>query len=145
MNGEVAKTQARRNRQKGSALLLTLLLTLAGAAILGLTVDAMSLLWVKSNAQTTANLVAASVVLELERNPSASEPYLVETARAAAAWNGYRHGTDSVAIHLVRQEGKTAVVVERDAGVFFLRAIRPQPVAIRARAAVGALAVKAGL
>ena len=122
--------------------MLTLLLTLAGAAILGLTVDAMSLLWVKSNAQTTANLIAASVALELGRNPSALEPYLVETARATAAWNGYRHGTDSVAIHL---EGKTEVLVERESGVFFLRMIRPQPVAVRARATVGVLAVKAGL
>ena len=146
MNGEVSQTQARRrHRQRGSALLLTLFLTLAGAAILGLTVDAMSLLWVKSNAQTTANLVAASVALELERNPSVLEPYLVETARATAAWNGYRHGTDSVAIHLERQDGRTAVLIERDTGIYFLRMIRPQPVAIRARATVGSLPMKAGL
>ena len=142
----MSQTQPRRRyRQRGSALLLTLLLTLAGAAILGLSVDAMSLLWVRSNAQTTANLIAASISLELERNPSALEPYLVETARATAAWNGYRHGTDSVSVHLERREGKTAVLIERDSGVYFLRMIRPQPVAIRARATVGALAVKAGL
>ena len=125
--------------------MLTLLLTLAGAAILGLTVDALSLLWVRSNAQTTANLIADSIALELERNPSALDPYLLETARATAAWNGYRHGTDSVSVHLERQEAGRAVLIERDTGVFFLRMIRPQPVAIRARATVGALAVKAGL
>jgi hypothetical protein len=142
----VSETQARRQyRQRGSALLLTLLLTLVGAAILGLTVDGMSLLWVRSNAQTTANLTAAAVGLELERNPAATDAYLVETARATATRNGYRHGADSVAIHLERQAGQTAVLVERDAGIFFLRMIRPQPVAIRARATVGTLAVKAGL
>ncbi|MFN0104334.1 MAG: hypothetical protein ACKV2U_19885 [Bryobacteraceae bacterium] len=97
----------------------------------------MSLLWARSHAQTTANLVAASVAMELERNPSAPVPYLVETARATAALNGYRHGANSVAIHLEQREGKTAVLVERDTGVFFMRMIRPEPVAIRARAAVG--------
>lgn len=123
---------------RGSALLLTLLLTITGAAILGLTVDAMALVWARSNAQTTANLTAAAVALEQERNPGVSEAFLVETARSAAAWNGYRHGKDSAAIHLERQEGRTEILVERDASVFFLLMIRPEPVAIRARAAVGA-------
>jgi plasmid stabilization system protein ParE len=145
-------TRARRwERERGSALLLTLLLTLAGAAILGLTVDAASLLWARSNAQTTANLVAAAVALELELNPAATDLYLEEAARAAAAWNGYRHGADSAAVHLERPAGVerpaggTAVLIRRDAAVFFLRILRPEPVAIRARAAVSSLAVKAKL
>lgn len=142
----MAEIQARRRyRQRGSALLLTLLLTLVGAMILGLTVDAMSLLWARSNAQTTANLTAAALSLELERNPAATESYLVETARAAASRNGFRHGTDSVAIHLERKASQTAVLVERDTSIFFLRMIRPQPVAIRARATVGPSTIKAGL
>lgn len=138
------KTQWWR-RERGSALLLTLLLTLAGAAIIGLTVDATSLLWVRSNAQTTANLVAAAVALEQERNPAANLDYLVETARATASLNGYAHGADSVAVHLEQLDGKTSVLVERDAGVYFLRMVRPQPVAIRARATVATGAIKAGL
>ena len=142
----MSETQARRQyRQRGSALLLTLLLTLVGAAILGLSVDAMSLLWVRSNAQTTANLTAGAISLELERNPAAAESYLVETARAAASRNGYRHGTDSVAIRLEQQAGTTSVLIERDSSIFFLRMIRPQPVVIRGRATVRALTVKAGL
>jgi hypothetical protein len=132
-------------RQRGSALLLMLLLTVVGALILGLSVDALSLLWVRSNAQTTANLTAAAISLEVERNPAATESYLVETARATASRNGYRHGADSVAIHLEQEAGKTAVLVERDTSIFFLRMIRPQPVAIRARATVETAAVKAGL
>ena len=135
----------RRLRQRGSALLLALLLTLAGALILGLSVDALSLLWIKSNAQNTANLTASAVSLELSRNPSAPDPYLVETARAAAARNGYRHGMDSVAIHLERQAGNAAILIERDTGIFFLRMIRPQPIAIRARAELSADTIKAGL
>ena len=136
----------RGRRERGSALLLTLLLTLTGALILGLTVDATSLLWVRSNAQTTANLVAAAVALEQQRNPAASQEYLVETARATAALNGYAHGVDSAAVHLELAEGKTSVLVEKDAGVYFLRVLRPQPVAVRARAGVEAPgAVKAGL
>jgi len=143
---EVSQVQAsRRHRERGSALLLTLLLTLLGAALLGLTVDGMSLLWARSNAQTTANLTAAAVALERERNPAASEAYLVETARATAAWNGYRHGIDATAIRLEGHEGQSTVLVERDTGIFFLRMIRPQPIAVRARASVGAPAVKAGL
>ena len=66
----------RRQRVRGSALLLTLLLTITGAAFLGLTVDAMSLVWARSNAQTTANLTAAAVALERERNPGVSDDYL---------------------------------------------------------------------
>lgn len=108
-------------------------------------VDASSLIWARSNAQTTANLAAASIGLELKRNPSASTEFLVETARAVAAWNGYRHGSDSVAVHLERQDGKTSVLVERDAGVYFSRVIRPQPVAVRARAAIDNTLLKAGL
>ncbi len=140
---------SRRQRVRGSALLLALLLTITGAAFLGLTVDAMSLVWARSNAQTTANLTAAAVALERERNPGVSDEYLVETARSAAAWNGYWHGRDSTAIHLERQEDRTDVLVERDAGIFFLRMIRTEPIPIRARAAVpiggGASAVRAGL
>lgn len=135
--GSMKKTQAHRwRRQRGSALLLTLLLTLAGAALLGLTVDATSLLWARSNAQTTADLAAAAVALELERSPAANLEFLSESARASAALNGYRHGSDSVSIQLERQDGKTSILVERDAGVFFMRMVRPHPVAIRARAAV---------
>jgi len=143
---KVSETLARRHvRQRGSALLLTLLLTLAGALILGLSVDALSLLWIKSNAQNTANLTAGAVSLERARNPSAPDAYLVETARAAAARNGYRHGTDSVSIHLERENGRDAILVERDTGIFFLRMIRPQPIAIRARAELSTVTVKAGL
>lgn len=136
----------RWRREQGSALLLTLLLTLVGAALVGLTVDAASLLWARSNVQTTANLAAASVDLEQKRNPSAPLPYLAETARASAAWNGYRHGHDSVAVHLEQTSGQTSVLVERVAGIFFLRMFRTQPVAIRARAPVAAEPpAKAGL
>lgn len=140
-------SRAQRGRkERGSALLLTLLLTLAGAVILGLTVDATALLWVRSNAQTTANLVAASVALEQQRNPAATQEYLVETARAAAALNGYAHGVDSAAVHLELAEGKTSVLVEKDAGVYFLGILRPQPVAVRARAVVETtVTVKAAL
>jgi uncharacterized membrane protein len=132
-------------RERGSALLLTLLLTLTGALILGLTVDATALIWVRSNAQTTANLAAAALAVELERNPDAALPYLVETARAAAARNGFAHGADTFAVHLEQQQGRTAILVERDAEIFFLRIVRPQPIAVRARAEVAPPAPKAGL
>lgn len=137
-------TQARtRRQQRGSALLLTLLLTLAGAFLLGFTVDATSLLWARSNAQTTANLVAGSVALELERQPAATLDYLTETARAAAVQNGVRHGIDSASVYLERREGRTEILIERQAGVYFLQVIRPQPVAIRARATAQAQTVRA--
>ena len=136
----------RGQRERGSALLLTLLLTLVGAMFLGLAVDAMSLVWVRSNAQTTANLVAAAVALEQQRNPAANPDYLLETARATAALNGFTHGVEAVAVQLERSEGKVGVLLEKDAGVYFLRAIRPQPVTVRARAGVEMAApVKAGL
>ena len=126
----------RGRRERGSALLLTLLLTLVGAMFLGLAVDAMSLVWVRSNAQTTANLVAAAVAMEQQRNPAANPDYLLETARATAALNGFTHGEEAVAVQLERAEGKFGVLLEKDAGVYFLRAIRPQPVTVRARAGV---------
>lgn len=130
-------TQTQRGRQqRGSALLLTILITLVGAVFLGLAVDATALLWVRSHAQTTANLVAATVALEQQHNPAAPLPFLVESARATAARNGFVHGVDSVAVHLEQLDGSTNILLERDAGVFFLRMIRPQPVAIRARASV---------
>lgn len=136
----------RGRRERGSALLLTLLLTLVGAMFLGLAVDAMSLVWVRSNAQTTANLVAAAVAMEQQRNPAANPDYLLETARATAALNGFTHGEEAVAVQLERAEGKFGVLLEKDAGVYFLRAIRPQPVTVRARAGVEMAApVKAGL
>ena len=135
----------RWQRERGSALLLTLLLTIAGAALLGLAVDATSLVWVRSNAQTTANLVAASIALELERYPTAPVPYLEETARAAAGINGFRHGQDSSAVHLERVDGKTAILLERHASVYFLRMMRQDPIAVRARATVESSAIKAGL
>jgi hypothetical protein len=113
--------------------------------MLGLTVDATSLLWARSNAQTTANLVAATVALELQRSPGADLGYLVESARATAALNGYRHGSDSVSVRLERQDGKTAVLLDREAGIFFMRMIRTQPVAVRARATVETGVVRAGL
>ncbi|HEU0123803.1 MAG TPA: hypothetical protein VFQ91_24945 [Bryobacteraceae bacterium] len=131
------KTQ-RRRRERGSALLLTLLLTLVGAALLGLSVDAVSLLWVRSHAQTTANLAAASVELEQKRNPTASSVFLAGTARASAAWNGYRHGQDSVAVYLDQSGGRASILVEREADIFFLRLFRTQPVVVRARAAIAA-------
>lgn len=139
--------EAQRGRkERGSALLLTILLTLVGALFLGLAVDAMALAWVRSNAQTTANLVAAAVSLEQQRNPAANSDYLLETARATAALNGYTHGMEAVAVQLERTEGKVGVLLEKDAGVYFLRAIRPQPVTVRARAGVEMPApVKAGL
>jgi hypothetical protein len=47
---------------------------------------------------------------------------------------------------LEQTNGNVSVLVERDAGVYFLRAIRPQPVAVAARAGVEAPAPqKAGL
>lgn len=110
-----------------------------------MTVDVLSLVWVRSSAQTTANLAAASVALEIQRNPSAPVDYLRETARATAAWNGYRDGVDATAVQLDRQDGKTSVLIEREAGVYFLRMIRPQPVPVRARAAVAPGASKAAL
>jgi uncharacterized membrane protein len=126
----------RRQRERGSALLLTVLLTLAGAAMAGLTVDATSLVWVRSNAQTTANLAAAAVALELERNPAAPEPFLVESARTAARRNGFAHAEDSATVHLERNQDAVTVLIQRDAPVFFMLILRPQPVAVRARAAV---------
>jgi hypothetical protein len=144
--GSMKNKQAQRwQRERGSALLLTLLLTLLGAAILGLTVDAMSLLWVRTNAQNTANLAAAAVALEQERNPAITLDDLVAAARATAALNGFAHGNDSAAVHLERQDGKTSVLLERDAGIYFLKLIRPQPVAVRARAEVERAPLKAGL
>ncbi len=116
--------------------MLTILITLVGAVFLGLAVDATALLWVRSHAQTTANLVAATVALEQQKNPATPLPFLVESARATAARNGFLHGTESVAVHLEQLDGSTNILLERDAGVFFLRMIRPQPVAIRARASV---------
>jgi uncharacterized membrane protein len=126
----------RRQRERGSALLLTLLLTLAGAALLGLTVDAAALLWVRSNSQTTANLAAAAVALELEGNPAAPESYLVQTARAAARRNGCTHGQDAAAVHLENAGPALSIRIDRDAPVFFLRILHPGPVAVRARAPV---------
>jgi hypothetical protein len=127
------KTQPWR-RERGSALLLTLLLTLVGGAFLGLTVDAVSLIWVRSNAQTSANLVAASLAVEKAQNPGASAPYLLESARATAAWNGYRHGVDSVSVQIEEHDGRTSVLLEKDAGIYFLRMFRREPIAVRARA-----------
>lgn len=140
-------TEAQRRRtERGSALLLTILLTLVGAMFLGLAVDAMSLVWVRSNAQTTANLAAAAVALEQQRHPAATTDYLLETARATAALNGYTHGVDAASVRLEQTNGNVSILVERDAGVYFLRAIRPQPVAVAARAGVEAPAPqKAGL
>ena len=130
-------TKAQRRRtERGSALLLTILLTLVGAMFLGLGVDAMSLVWVRSNAQTTANLAAAAVALEQQRYPAANPDYLLETARATAALNGYSHGVDAASVRLEQTDGKISILVERDADVYFLRAIRPQPVAVVARAGV---------
>jgi len=105
----------------------------------------MSLVWVRSNAQTTANLVAASVALEQARNAAASGEYLLESARAAAARNGYEHGVDAVQVELATQDGQTAVRIERGAPVYFLRMIRPEPVPVRAMATVEPAVVKAGL
>lgn len=133
----------KRRQQRGSALLLSLLLTVVGAALLGLTVDATSLLWARSNAQTTANLTAASVQRELERNPSAPPSYLEEAARSTAAHNGFRHGLDSAAVRLEKQQDHTDVLVERKTGVFFLRMIQPEPILIRARASVESPGAKA--
>jgi hypothetical protein len=100
--------------------------------MVGLAVDGTSLLWAKSNAQTTANLAAEAVAVELERNAGASGAYLEATARAAAAWNGVAAG-----VRLEEAPGGRAVVVERQAEVYFLRMVRPQPVAVRARGLVG--------
>jgi hypothetical protein len=84
--------------------------------------------------------------MEQQRNPAANPDYLLETARATAALNGFTHGEEAVAVQLERAEGKFGVLLEKDAGVYFLRAIRPQPVTVRARAGVEMAApVKAGL
>lgn len=131
----MTRTQAQlRQRERGSALLLTLLLTVAGALILGLTVDATSLVWARANAQTTANLTAAAVALEMQRNPSRDESYLLETARAAAARNGFQHGTGQAAVTLEHEGATQQVAVERGADVFFLRIVHPEPVMVRAKA-----------
>jgi hypothetical protein len=115
--GSMTQTQAQRwRRQRGSALLLTLLLTLADA-----------------------------VALEMRRAPHADLTFLAETARATAALNGYRHGADSVSVQVEQLDGKTSILLERDAGVFFMRMVRSQPVAIRARATVPTGVDKAGL
>ncbi len=128
---ERTETQ-RQQPERGSALLLSLLLTLVGALFVGLAVDGTSLLWAKSNAQTTANLAAEAVAVELERNAGADGAYLEATARAAAAWNGIAAG-----VGLEQTAEERAVVVERQAEVYFLRMVRPQPVAVRARSVVG--------
>jgi hypothetical protein len=135
----------RRRQERGSALLLTLLLTLLGAILLGLSADAMSLLWVRTHTQNTANLAAAAVQLEQEQSPSASREDLEAAARATAARNGFASAGESGSVRLEQVEGKTSVVVECDAAVYFLRIVRPQPVAVRARAAVALSAIKAGL
>lgn len=132
-------TQAQQwRRERGSALLLTLLLTVLGAILCGLCVDTVSLLWVRSHAQTAANLAAQSVVLELSRNPGATPAYLEQTARATAAWNGIRHGAEGAQVHLEKKETGTHLLVRRDAGVYFLRMFRPEPIPVYARAEVRA-------
>jgi hypothetical protein len=127
---ERTQTQ-RRQPERGSALLLSLLLTLVGALMMGLAVDGTSLVWAKSHAQTTANLAAEAVGLELERNAGAGEAYLEATARAAAGWNGL-----AARVRIERTDGGLSVVVDREAEVYFLRMIRPEPVAVRARGLV---------
>jgi len=132
-------TQAQQwRRERGSALLLTLLLTVLGAIIFGLCVDIVSLLWVRSHAQTAANLSAQSVAVELGRNPAATPAYLEETARATAAWNGIRHGSEGSTVYLEKQEKGSQLLVRREAGVYFLRMFRPEPIPVYARAVVQA-------
>ena len=132
-------------RERGSALLLTLLLTVLGAIVFGLCVDVVSLLWVRSHAQIAANLSAQSVAVELGRNPAASPAYLEETASATAAWNGIRHGFDGAVVSLEKNEEGTRLSIRREAGVYFLRMFRPEPIPVYARAEVPAPAAREGL
>lgn len=141
---DLPKAQARiRRQQRGSALLLSLLVTVVGGAILGLTVDVTSLVWARANAQTTATLAAASLQLELSRNSSAADAYLETVARATAAHNGCRHGSASAVVQVLKHDGGREVLVARPAPVFFLRMFHVPPVTIRARAPVVAAAQRA--
>lgn len=135
-----SQSQAQTRRlQRGSALLLSLLLTVAGAALMGLAVDVTSLLWARSHAQTTAQLAAESVGRELERHPGASRAQLEQCARATAVHNGSPHAGDSASVRLTPHGSRHLVVVETAADIFFLRLIRREPVSITAAAEVSGL------
>ena len=120
--------------RRGSALLLTTLLTLTAGLLLGFIVDTVALVASRSRAQSVAGHAAHAVVLEQKRNPSASREWLLGAARSAVRANGVALSEGTGRVELEPGEGGWSVVVEDQAPVFFLRVMRSEPVLVRARA-----------
>lgn len=123
-----------RQTERGSALLLTTLLTLTAGLLLGFVVDTVALVASRSRAQSVAGHAAHAVALEQRRNPSASRDWLLGAARSAARANGVALSEGAGRLELEPGEGGWSVVIEDQAPVFFLRVVRSEPVLVRARA-----------
>lgn len=113
------------NGQRGSALLFTLLATVAGALIFGLAVDSLALLAAKARLRTMAELAAEAIRLERQAKPDAQPADLERAALALLAKNGLPRASVTL---------NDGVIVRNESEVYFLRVLRPQPVLIAARA-----------
>jgi uncharacterized membrane protein len=109
---------------------LTLLLTLAGAMLIGLSVDAASLVWTRTNLQNAADLSADAVAMELRAHPDADASTLETVARALAARN-VRQGTATTRVE--RTSEGVQVLLWREADIYFLRMFRADPLLMEAR------------
>ncbi|MBM3783439.1 MAG: hypothetical protein FJW30_03715 [Acidobacteria bacterium] len=103
-------------RQRGSALLFTLLATVAGALVCGLAIDTVALLAAKARLQTMAELAADAA----RRNPGQGE---VE-ARKVLVKNGLPNA---------RVEIQNGLTVQNPADVFFMTLFRQTPVTVAVR------------
>ncbi|MBM3765510.1 MAG: hypothetical protein FJW32_08970 [Acidobacteria bacterium] len=114
-----------RPRNRGSALLFTLLASTVGSAILGLAIDAAALLAVRAQLQTAGELAADSISLERSADAGASIETLKEAARNSLDKNGF----PLVTITLDAE----SLQIRHQADVFFLRMIRTEPVAVEVK------------
>lgn len=114
--------------RRGSALLLSLFLTLLGSLVFGLAADASAVMWERAKLQNILESASEAVKLERQRRPLATRRELEFAARAAAAHNRIRHGEDGARVDF---DG-SSVIAACEANIYFLRLVHPRPIALSA-------------
>src|SRR5437867_2971151 len=128
----------------GQTLVITTLMVSVLLGFVGLATDAGYFFDYRRRMTAAADSAAVAGAMEVKRDPTSTQ--VVAVARAAAATNGFTHGTDSIAVTVnhpptsgynVGNNKFVEVLINRPSPTFFLRALNIVTATLRARAVSG--------
>src|SRR2546428_2779376 len=129
----------------GQTLVITTLMVSVLLGFVGLATDAGYFFDYRRRMTAAADSAAVAGAMEVKRDPTSTQ--VVAVARAAAATNGFTHGTDSIAVTVnhpptsgynVGNNKFVEVLINRPSPTFFMRVLNITSATVAARAVAGA-------